>query len=800
MGGIRMEMQRCKTCGGSVTRQGNFYVCDYCANKWEISAANDAYAVDRANAWNALRDGDFEKSAELFELLAGKDPNNHETYWGRALAMAGIVYVTDMNEGKKVPTCNNITEDSFIDNKDVTKAISLAPEDIAQSYRKQAEYIDKVRIEWLEKASKEPAYDIFISFKDSDRENGIERTQDSIDAQDLYNALIADGYKVFFSRISLRDKISEQYEPYIYNAIKTAKVMIVFGEKAEYFSSAWVKNEWSRFKTRIQNGEKHKNSLVVVYKNMDPADLPVILRSRQCLNAANMTFLPDLTRHIKRVIDESKKNIHLDKIEISGGQIAKKASSLSVNTVKTHEIGAGAITEISITEKQSINLISTYLTERQWDDVIRLADDVLFNNPDCTEAIWYKLMATYRATSNDALVKSMKGFSKADYDTIERVLNCASKNFAKDILNVLYRSEKAVDDRTYHSILTTILPFSFDGRDTAINEAFDSVIRGQKHKSFQLLLNTLDSSAVDQYISYNLRYFEAAGNKSEKQQCLKSILEVDEGNVRALSARLLLNLQQSTGTASTLTNNLEALLKYSTDINAEVISTLNWLCKNASEIFQYEFAKQLIRYYNGQTSDLEKQLIALIHNLIEHKMFGHAEYFVNLVLSFDANNADAYWATCMIKVKAATEDEIASSDNLLRDVPEFNRYLTLVSPERQKHCISLSKGQLNRINQEEINKLERRRKVIIAGNEPRFDVNAGAFIGVTFTISIIVSVIISLASDSTFLGVLGAFACMGIIYGLAVLISKPSKKTIEENRRKASEIDSEIAKLREDMK
>lgn len=324
----------CKTCGGTVTRKGNYYVCDYCHSKWMVDIADDVHAVERANAWEALRNNDFKKAAELFENIILKDPKNHEAYWGRALSLAGIVYVTDMNENKKVPTCNNITEESFVDDKDVKKAISLAPPEIADGYKQQAEYIEKVRIEWLEKASKEPAYDVFISFKDSDRENGIERTQDSIDAQDLYNALLAEGYKVFFSRISLRDKVAEQYEPYIYNAIKTAKVMIVFGEKTEYFSSVWIKNEWSRFKTRIEKGEKHKNSLVVVYKNMAPADLPTVLKTRQCLNAADMTFLPTLTRHIKRVIDETKQAVHVDRIEIKGGQISKKARKLNKNLYK----------------------------------------------------------------------------------------------------------------------------------------------------------------------------------------------------------------------------------------------------------------------------------------------------------------------------------------------------------------------------------------------------------------------------------------------------------------------------------
>ena len=129
----------CKSCGGTVTREGNFYVCEYCRNKWEVDSANDVHAVDRANAWSALRDGDFEKSAELFEEIIVKEPKNHEAYWGRALALAGIVYVTDMNESKKVPTCNNITEDSFINDKDVKKAISLAPKGIADGYKQQAE-------------------------------------------------------------------------------------------------------------------------------------------------------------------------------------------------------------------------------------------------------------------------------------------------------------------------------------------------------------------------------------------------------------------------------------------------------------------------------------------------------------------------------------------------------------------------------------------------------------------------------------------------------------------------------------
>lgn len=270
-----------------------------------IDAAEDVHVVDRANAWAALRDCDFEKAAELFENIIFKDRSSHEAHWGRALALAGIIYVTDFHENRRVPTCNNITESSFLESRDVKTAIELAPADIAETYRAQAEKIEAIRAEWMRKASKEPPYDVFICFKDSDRDRGLERTDDSYEAQNLYHALKEEGYKVFFSRESLRGKVSEHYEPYIYNALKTAKVMIVYGQNTDYFSAVWVKNEWLRFRNMIERGEKSENSLVVAYKGIDPADLPTGLRSRQCMNAAEFTFFDDLKAHIKSVIRAS---------------------------------------------------------------------------------------------------------------------------------------------------------------------------------------------------------------------------------------------------------------------------------------------------------------------------------------------------------------------------------------------------------------------------------------------------------------------------------------------------------------
>ena len=338
-----MHLETCRSCGGELDRQGNYYVCRFCGNKWMIDAAEDVHVVDRANAWAALRDCDFEKAAELFENIIFKDKNNHEAHWGRALALAGIIYVTDFHESRRVPTCNNISESSFIESRDVKAAIALAPVDIADSYKAQAERIDAIRSEWVKKARKEPPYDVFICFKDSDRDRGLERTDDSYEAQNLYHALKEEGYKVFFSRESLRGKVSEHYEPYIYNALKTAKVMIVYGQNPEYFSAVWVKNEWLRFRNMIESGEKPENSLVVAYKGIDPADLPTGLRSRQCMNANEFTFFDDLKAHIRSVIKATERAPEPEKPKAADPYADRPEAK--VEPVKKQEIPVSAIPE-----------------------------------------------------------------------------------------------------------------------------------------------------------------------------------------------------------------------------------------------------------------------------------------------------------------------------------------------------------------------------------------------------------------------------------------------------------------------
>lgn len=91
------------------------------------------------------------------------------------------------------------------------------------------------------------------------------------------------------------------YEPYIFSALNSAKVMVVVGTKPENFNAVWVKNEWSRYLALIKGGAK--KILIPAYRDMDAYDLPDEFSHLQAQDMSKLGFMQDLIRGIKKVID-----------------------------------------------------------------------------------------------------------------------------------------------------------------------------------------------------------------------------------------------------------------------------------------------------------------------------------------------------------------------------------------------------------------------------------------------------------------------------------------------------------------
>ena len=314
-----MSIFKCKMCGGTLEINNNetVGVCEYCGTKQTLPKLDDDKKInlyDRANHFR--RNNDYDKAMSIYENILNEDKTDAEAYWSLVLCRYGIEYVEDPATHKRVPTVNRAQFTSVFMDEDYKSAIEYADPVQKSVYEEEAKAIDEIQKGILEISQKEEPFDVFICYKETDA-NG-RRTQDSVLANDLYHQLTQEGFKVFFSRITLEDKLGTAYEPYIFAALNSAKVMVVIGTKPEYFNAVWVKNEWSRYLALIRNGAK--KVLIPAYRDMDPYDLPEEFSHLQAQDMSKLGFMQDLIRGIKKIAEaDTPKTTVVKETVISGG-------------------------------------------------------------------------------------------------------------------------------------------------------------------------------------------------------------------------------------------------------------------------------------------------------------------------------------------------------------------------------------------------------------------------------------------------------------------------------------------------
>ncbi len=378
-----MAIIKCKMCGGdlSITEGATVTECEYCGTTQTVPKVDDEKKLTLFSRANRLRQAnEFDKAAGVYENLVADFPTEAEAYWGLVLCRYGIEYVDDPATGKKVPTCHRSSFDSILEDSDFEQACENADAIARRVYREEAKAIENIRKGIIEVSGKEPPYDIFICYKET-AEDG-QRTIDSVLAQDVYDALTGKGYRVFFSRITLEDKLGTEYEPYIFAALNSAKVMLVFGTDYEYFNAVWVKNEWSRFlKLMAQDKSKH---LIPCYKDVDAYDMPKEFQKLQAQDMGKVGAVQDLLRGIDKLLGK--------------GQAAPAAQPAPVQVVS-----AGGPTVDSLLKRAQI-----LLEDRDWKSANEYLDKVLEIDPECAEAYLGKFCAEMEYTNPEMMAQDTR--------------------------------------------------------------------------------------------------------------------------------------------------------------------------------------------------------------------------------------------------------------------------------------------------------------------------------------------------------------------------------------------------------
>ncbi|ALP93263.1 toll/interleukin-1 receptor domain-containing protein [Intestinimonas butyriciproducens] len=311
---------KCKMCGGdlSVSPGASVGTCQYCGTTMTLPVTGSTQVADQFNRASGLRQGDeFDRASEVYLRLLEANPRDAEAHWGMVLCRFGIAYVEDPETGRRLPTCNRVRFGSILEDEDYLQAITWADGEAKAVYQAEAEAIAAIQREFLDISAREEPFDVFLCYKEKDGQG--ERTPDSVLAQELYYELTEKGYRVFFSRLTLEGKLGISYEPYIFAALQSARVMVVVTTRAEYVNAPWVKNEWSRYLALIRQGED--KVLIPAYRDMDPYTLPEELASLQAQDMGKLGFMQDLLEGIQKFLRREPDD--------DGGRTGPTASTLT---------------------------------------------------------------------------------------------------------------------------------------------------------------------------------------------------------------------------------------------------------------------------------------------------------------------------------------------------------------------------------------------------------------------------------------------------------------------------------------
>ena len=439
-----MSIFKCKMCGGElhINPGESVAVCEYCGTTQTLPKLDDdrrANLYDRANHFR--RNNDFDKAAGIYEQILNEDKTDAEAYWSLVLCRYGIEYVEDPATHKRVPTVNRAQYTSIFDDEDYKAAIQYA--DAAQRvvYEAEAKAINEIQKGILEISQKEEPFDVFICYKETDA-NG-RRTPDSVLATDLYHQLTQESFKVFFSRITLEDKLGTAYEPYIFAALNSAKVMVVLGTKPEYFNAVWVKNEWSRYLALIRGGAK--KVLIPAYRDMDPYDLPEEFSHLQAQDMSKLGFMQDLIRGIKKLTEADKPAVR--------------------ETVVVQETTANTA--------PLLKRAFIFLEDGDWSSADEYCEKVLDIDPENAQAYLGKLMAEQHVHKKGDLQNCELSFE--DNDNFRKTIRFGDESLRSELYKDIERINGRIEERRKDNIYAAARSKMGGGKSEDYEEAIESV-------------------------------------------------------------------------------------------------------------------------------------------------------------------------------------------------------------------------------------------------------------------------------------------------------------------------------------
>lgn len=549
---------KCKMCGGDLayTEGATVCECEYCGSIQTIPNADSEKKTNLFNRANRLRmNNEFDKASAVYESIVAEFPEEAEAYWGLCLCAYGIEYVDDPGTGEKKPTCHRTRTTSIMEDPNFEQACDNADTVAKKVYRDEAKAIDRIQKDILSIVATEKPYDVFICYKETAPDGN--RTEDSVLGQDIYDALTAKGLKVFFARITLEDKLGQQYEPYIYAALASSKVMLAIGTQFEYYDAVWVKNEWSRFLSMMKTDRS--KMLVPCFKGLDAYDMPNEFKGLQAQDMGKLGWMQDLTRGVLKIVSPEK---------LYAPQIIQQQNGPTTNV------------------QNLLKRTKAFLRDKDWEKAGEYIERVLDEDVECSEAYLYNLLLKCGCSTVDEL--KTKPFVFAASSEYKDAYETASPEQKVELDSIRDSCMRMVQMTRLYSCLTQIMKCK-ERQET------DYAVLENRYQQANDLLRSGDTASACFAFNSIADYKDSA---SKVQQCLAQLNEQRE---QELFQKAVEDRNRSLSELTNLISSFKSQLSTQTGL-------IETLTKEIDEL------KSSIPVLNKKVSDAEQDL-AQIHGL-----------------------------------------------------------------------------------------------------------------------------------------------------------------------------------------
>ena len=296
----------CVTCGGTHGEQmGDYIKCKFCGNKHKRRLSSDTVFVNLQMALDYRQSAKFDDAREKYDKIIKEhkdDPALEDAYWGKFLCEQRVIFYQN-DQNVSIPSFWEVSQEACTASKSYQTAIKYGEKSgNKDNYKALAEKIEEYK-EKYKKIEKEQ-YQVFICFKNSG-------TNDINLGYEIYRKLCVK-YNVFFSPESLKGKSGLDYEPYIYNALKTAKVMILICSSRENIESKWVRNEWWRFYHFARGTDR---TITPVFRTgFQTYELPDVIRNCNGY-PEGVSLISNLEEHIAPILRAGNNRIVMNSFE-----------------------------------------------------------------------------------------------------------------------------------------------------------------------------------------------------------------------------------------------------------------------------------------------------------------------------------------------------------------------------------------------------------------------------------------------------------------------------------------------------